>query len=73
MPDGSLLISDDEVGALYRVTYNASNVNNPSSPRIAASQGPGQTSGAAAAAMMCGGRWFGLLVWVIAAALAQLI
>jgi hypothetical protein len=27
LPDGSLLISDDEVGALYRVTYNASNAN----------------------------------------------
>jgi hypothetical protein len=50
LPDGSLLISDDEVGALYRVTYNASNVNSSTAGagRLQ-SHGGQQTSGAAVA------------------------
>lgn len=59
LPDGSMLISDDEVGALYRVTYNASNVNRSQTP------GSGQTSGATAAMVPA-------LATVVAAAVALL-
>lgn len=63
MPDGSLLISDDGTGALYRVTYNASNANSSSSGTrsVSASQGPAQPSGAAAV-RAAGFAWWALLM-----------
>ena len=67
MPDGWLLISDDGTGALYRVTYNASNVdsNAASATRsVSASQGPAQTS-AAAAVRVAGYAWWALLVVLV--------
>jgi hypothetical protein len=47
MPDGSLLISDDETGAIYRVTYNASNANS-SSRDVTSFQGPAAAAGGGA-------------------------
>jgi hypothetical protein len=76
LPDGSLLISDDETGVLYRVTYNASNANSSSTTRrVSASQGPGdrQTSGAAAAAALVGHVWSVLLLCAAAVVLALLV
>ncbi|WIA39339.1 hypothetical protein OEZ86_005451 [Tetradesmus obliquus] len=63
MPDGSLLISDDGTGALYRVTYNASNANSSSSATrsVSASQGPAQPSGAAAV-RAAGFAWWAVLM-----------
>jgi hypothetical protein len=46
MPDGSLLISDDEIGAIYRVTYNASNANSTTRD-VTAFQGPAGGGGGA--------------------------
>jgi hypothetical protein len=45
MPDGSLLISDDETGAIYRVTYNVSNADS-TSRGVASFQGPAAAGGA---------------------------
>jgi hypothetical protein len=46
MPDGSMLISDDETGAIYRVTYNASNVN-ATTRGVTSFQGPAAAGGGA--------------------------